>query len=131
MDELTQMKAWLAACEHWDGDAPQVDKTGAEIGSCGLFPLGLEVLSRRENLFGQVRCRCRLSFLIRKTAAVGQAAAAWLINLQNWVLRNSDSAPVFGRDQTVRAEKGTLARLSATGTGVYEVRISLEFTKGE
>ena len=131
MDELNLLTNWLLSCPVWQGDAPQVDHTDAQMNSCGLFPLGLEVLSRQENLLGQVRCRCRLSFALRKNCAVGQAAAAWLIDLQNWVLENSHSAPKFGADQSVRAEKGTLTKLTATGTGLYEVRIAFEFTKGE
>lgn len=131
MDELDFIKNWLVSCPYWDGDAPQVDKTGAELNSSGLFPLGLEVLSRQENLLGQVQCRCRLSFALRKTCPVGQAAAAWLIDLQNWVLEHGSSAPRLGENQTVRAEKGTLTKLSSTGTGIYEARIRFEFTKGE
>ena len=129
MDELDFIKNWLVSCPHWDGDAPQVDKTDAQLDSCGLFPLGLEVLSRRENLLGQVQCRCRLSFALRKNCAVGQSAAQWLLDVQNWVLENSANAPKFGIDQNVRAEKGALTKLTATGTGLYEARIAFEFTK--
>ncbi len=131
MDELDLIKNYLASCPFWEGGAPQVDKTDTQPGFCSVFPLGMEVLSRQENLLGQVQYRCRLRFALRRTAIVGQAAAQWLLDLQNWVLEHGSSAPRFGENQTVRAEKGTLSKLSGTGTGIYEVRITVEFTKGE
>lgn len=129
MEHLEQLKAWLMSFPLW-GDMPlTVDMTGAEPGDASLFPLGLEVLESRENLLGGKSARLRQSFLLRRTAARGEDAAAWLLAFQLWVQKNAHTAPVFGRRQAFRAEKGRLISAVQTGLGTYEVRLTIEYEK--
>ena len=129
MEELEKLKRWIVGFPRWGEAALTVDDTGAAPGSCGLFPLGVEQLRVREDVLGGKTLRLRQKFLLRRRAIRGEDAAGWLLELQNWAA--AGDAPVFGADQRVRWEKGKLSGGSQTGTGLYEVYIIFEYTKGE
>ena len=101
----------------------------AEPGNAGLYQKGLQELSRREDLLGNVTAICRYRFLLRLMV---QDLGSWLPDFQNWVQQQSlqGLAPRFGDGQeSLRAINGHLKEVSQPGTGVYEVELVAEFIK--
>lgn len=119
MDILEKVRAWLEGQEI----LPKVDTCGLSAGETGLFPLGMEQVSVREDVLGNRVRRMRYIFLLRRTAVPGLDAAAWLLQLQALAAKNP---PRLGTDQQFRAEKGRLVKNTSTGLGIYEVRLIAE-----
>lgn len=126
MEKLHLVRDWVMDFPGWEGDL-SIDTTDCAPGSCGLFPVGKEQLSRRENVLGNVRCRYRERFLLRRTAIKGCQAAAWLMAFTAWA--ESQAAPALGDNTTVRAEKGKLLSTAPDGTATYEVTVEFEYEK--
>ena len=103
-----------------------IDTLGPGPGSCGLYPVGLEQISRREDVLGNRTVGWRQIFLLRRVAARNEDAARWLLDFQSWVAQQSELG--LAPFETVRAEKGKLLRSDQTGTATYEVRLTGEFT---
>ena len=135
MERLEEMKNWLTTFPLWGEVVLTTDVLSAQPGDCGLFPQGLEVLEVREDVLGGQTLRLRQQFLLRRNALRGMDAAAWLLEFQKWVAQQSllGLCPVLGENQRFRAEKGRLVRTDTVGTGIYEVRLTAEYTneKGE
>lgn len=134
MEQLEKVRQWLQSAPIWDGQPLLVDATLPEPGNCGLFPLGQEVLSTRQDVAGNCVQRCRIRFLLRRKALRQEAAAVWLLRLQDWIREQSRQGhiPQLGdvaREERFRAEKGKLVRSTQTGTATYEVALAAEFTK--
>ena len=127
MEHLQELKNWLGGFGGWQ-DA-EVDSTGTQPEDTGLFPMGVQVVSNRGDVLGNVTRRLRQTYVLRRVAPRGESAAAWLANFQQWVLENAHTAPKFGALQTVRAEKGQLQKAAQTGLGIYAVTLTVEFTK--
>lgn len=127
MDFLEKILAWLRGFPGLESLA--VEQVGAKPGNCALFPLGLQELSRKQDVVGNTVTLCCQSFLLRRNGLRQAAAAGWLLELQDWVRQQSLAglAPRFGLDSSVRAEKGKLAQASQTGIGAYEVKIIFTF----
>ena len=137
MTNLTKLRNWLLTFPLWDeGWVLHTDHTEAQPGNSGLFPLGAEELSRREDVLGNVTVQCRYRFYLYRVTqqADPQANARWLLELQEWIRQHSatGAAPQFGDDpkqERLRAEKGKLNEVSQTGTGTYIVTLTAEFIK--
>lgn len=131
---LDKVTAWLKTCPLW-GERLTVDYTDGLPGSVGLFPLGVEEISRREDVAGGVSTHCRCVFhLDRVTEGQQNNAenARWLLSFQDWVRQQSLSgnAPKFGNAparECIRAEKGRLYKASQTGTAIYRVVLTAEY----
>lgn len=136
MTALEKMVQWLKTFPLWEDDL-HIDDLGAAPSNTGLYPGGLEEVSRREDVLGNVTVVCRLHFLLYRRTARQQdngESSRWLLQLQDWVQKQSAAglAPVFGDDpkkERIRAEKGKLQEASQTGTGKYAVAITAEFEK--
>ena len=136
MTALEEMVQWLKTFPLWEDDL-HIDDLGAAPSNTGLYPGGLEEVSRREDVLGNVTVVCRLHFLLYRRTARQQdngENSRWLLQLQDWVQQQSAAglAPVFGDDpkkERIRAEKGKLQEASQTGTGKYAVSITAEFEK--
>lgn len=136
MTALEKLVQWLKTFPLWEDDL-HIDDLGAAPSNAGLYPGGLEELSRREDVLGNVTVVCRLHFLLYRRTARQQdhgENSRWLLQLQDWVQQQSAAglAPVFGDDpqkEHIRAEKGKLQQASQTGTGKYAVSITAEFEK--
>ncbi len=138
MTDLEKLRQWLRAYPGWEtGAALHTDHIDGLPGSYGLYPVGLEVLSRKEDLMGNVTARCRYTYnLLRCTAGQQDSPqeAEWLMAFQAWVLSQSAAglAPRFGdvpAEEKLRAEKGKRKEASQAGTGTYTVNLVAEFTK--
>lgn len=119
MDILEKVRIWLEV----HGVLPAVDSCGLTAGETGLFPLGMEQVSVRENVLGNRVRQMRYIFLLRRTAVPGLDAATWLFQLQELAAKDP---PVLGEKQQFRAEKGRLVKNTSTGLGIYELRLIAE-----
>lgn len=133
---LEKMIAWLKTCPVCEGTL-YVDYTDGVPGSAGLYPAGVEEISRREDVLGNVQVWYKAHFELHRITAGQQdntENAAWLLQFQDWVRQQCRAglAPTFGDEparEHIRAEKGKLKTASQTGTGIYTVQLTAEYTK--
>ena len=130
---LEKMESWLQTFPGWE-DVLHFDYADGIPGSGGLYPRGVEELSRREDVLGNTVVRCRVTFLLRRTACPGKDSARWLLELQKWVMEQDllGLTPKFGdepRTERLRAEQGKLEKSFQVGSGFYTVLLHAEFTK--
>ena len=124
MEQLEILKNFLAG---FDGLSPAIDMTSPEPGSCGLFPQGTEEISRREDVLGNVTCRLRQTYLLRRVDIRGEMGASFMLRLCQWA--QDQPAPELGENTRIRWEKGRLVSVSQTGTATYEMKIITEYDK--
>lgn len=138
MTDLEKVRQWLLGYPEWDaGGLLYIDYTDAVPGNAGLYPNGLEELSRQEDVMGIVRVQNRYHFALYRVVSQQEdnaANAAWLLDFQNWVQRQCAAglAPTFGDEparERIRAQKGKLKEVSQTGTGTYVVTLTADFVK--
>ena len=127
MEQLGILKNYLMAFPEWGDTAITIDTTDPTPGSCGLFPLGTEELSRREDVLGNVKLRLRQTYALRRVALRQEEGAAFMAELAAWI--RTQPAPDLGENTRIRGEKGRLASVSQTGTATYELKIITEFEK--
>lgn len=133
---LETMIAWLKTYPGW-ADTLYVDYTDGVPGSAGLYPAGVEEVSRKEDVLGNLQVRYKAHFDLDRITTGQQdntENAAWLLEFQDWVRQQSGAglAPTFGDEpdrEHIRAEKGKLKSASQTGTGTYTVHLTAEYTK--
>ena len=130
---LDRMRTWLQTFPRWEGTL-QLDYADGVPGNCGLFPRGITELSRREDVLGNTKIRYGCAFVLRKTAAAGEENARWLLEFQNWIAEQDRQglAPQFGdepKSERLRAYEGRLEKHAQTGSALYTVQLSAEFTK--
>lgn len=134
---LTDLTGWLAAAPCLAGVRRwQIDDAGPAPGQAGVFPAGVTVLARREDVCGGLVLRCRAVFVVRLALPLGRAAqnAALLLALQSWVAAQSAAraAPRFGSDpdrETLAAAGGRLERAGPGGVGIYAIRLTAEYNE--
>ena len=124
MEQLEILKNFLAGFENL---SPAIDMTCPQPGSCGLYPQGTEEISRREDVLGNVTCRLRQSYLLRRVDIRGEPGANFMLRLCQWA--QEQPIPYLGENTRIRWEKGRLVSVSQTGTATYEMKIILEFDK--
>lgn len=135
MQELEKLRNWLQTFPGWDSEVCFADFTEGTPGNSGLFPQGMEEVSRREDVLGNLYLRCRYRFRLLRVADKSEDKnAQWLMDFANWVQAQSAAglAPHFGDEpdkETMRAEKGKLSQVRQTGASTYEVLLTAEFTK--
>lgn len=130
---LDKVTDWLRTFPGWEGTL-QVDYADHVPGNTGLYPQGMTELSRREDVLGNVKSRYCWAFLIRRAALPGEGNARWLMEFQNWVAEQDRMglAPRFGDEpgqERLRAFDGKLHSRQQTGSGLYTVMLTAEFTK--
>ena len=120
----------------------RVEDAGPGPGTGGLWPRGVTVLTRKEDVLGGVTLRCRAEFLLRlclplppRDDAQALRNAGRLLSLQSWVAAQSaaHALPAFGnglpQGETLRAVDGRLERADAGGTARYTLRLLAEYTE--
>ena len=124
---MEEVKNWLESFPGWGDKVLHLDLLPAQPGSAGLFPKGDTLLEMKEDLLGNVRCRCARQFQL----LIADIDCPWLQQFQNWVAQQSflGLGPQFGEEQTLRAEKGQLKERTAAGSAVYTVTLTAEFVK--
>lgn len=139
---LADLRDFLAGAPPLQGIPLRIDSAGPAPGTGGLWPQGVTVLTRKEDVQGGVTLRCRAEFLLRLCLplAPGDDAGALrnagrLLALQGWVAAQSaaHTLPGFGdglpQGETLRAENGKLERVDAGGTARYTLRLRAEYTE--
>lgn len=126
MEELNLVRSWVMGFPKWHGEL-LTDTVDVAPGSCGLFPVGKEQLSRREDVLGNVRCRYRDSFLLRRRAVKGEAAAAWVMDFAAWA--EGAHLPALGDGVQVSVEQGKLHAAAPDGTATYQVIVHFTYEK--
>lgn len=123
MELLQTLCAVLHKFPQWDGAALTVDQKDGTPHTCQLLPQGQTVLQSREDVLGNRVYLLRQKYLLRRVTYPGQAAAQWLLALQEWL--RSQKLPGV----RIWAEEGTLGNSTQPGTGIYEVIIYMEYEK--
>ncbi|MBQ7340906.1 MAG: hypothetical protein IJW41_01895 [Oscillospiraceae bacterium] len=131
MDMLEKIKSWLRTCPVLKMAEIHTDHLLAEPGSVGLYQKGLQEVSRREDLMGNVRVHCRYRFLLR---CMVLEDSGWLSDFQQWVQQQSARrlTPVFGdviTEERLQAVDGKLLERSQPGTRVCEIALAADFIK--
>ena len=137
MTALEKMTARLQTIPLWKEERLYADYLDAVPGNAGLYPGGLEEVSRREDVLGHVTVQNRLHFVLYRITPGQQdngENSRWLLEFKTWVQKQCalGLAPHFGDDPTqekIRAEQGKLKSASQTGTGKYAVAITAEYVK--
>ena len=129
MEQLNAVKTLLCSFPGWGDGSFTVDTPTGKPEESGLFPLGLQVKDRREDVLGNVRLRLRQSFLLRRVFPTGEAGAGWVMKLQNWLLQQAPQWECFGKRVHLWAENGHLVSSKQPGTGIYEVKIHVDYEK--
>jgi len=133
---LEKLKTWIAAYPGWQENVTlYVDYLGCVPGCAGVYPQGVEVLARREDVLGGVKERRRLRAMVYRVAGQEEdfaRDAAWWEDFCGWVAAQSAAglAPRFGNTEDrefVQARGGRLVRMPSAGTGVYGVEIVAEY----
>ena len=139
---LPALRDFLAGAPALSDLTLRVEDAGPAPGTGGLWPRGVTVLTRRENLLGGVSLRCRAEFLLRLCLPLppGDDAravrnAGRLLALQSWVAAKSaaHALPAFAsglpEGETLRAQDGRLETADAGGTARYTIRLLAEYTE--
>lgn len=134
---LDKIREWLATYPGWQkGITLFVDYLGCVPGCAALYPQGVEVLERREDVLGGVRTRNRLRCMVYRVAAQEEdfeKDARWTEGFCTWVRQQSDAglAPRLGDGKEwIQAKNGRLVRVPSAGTGVYGVELVAEYWTG-
>lgn len=126
-EQLNLVAAWVQQFPLWGGQALAVDTTPPKPGTCGLFPIGETEVSRKEDVLGNIVCRYRQEYLLRRVALRGENAAGWLMSFGRWA--RTAQPPAIGKDCVARATRGRLLTSVNTGIATYEIKISIEYTE--
>lgn len=133
---IRDLTAWLSAAPPLADIAFTTDALGPAPGGGGVYPQGVEVLKRTENLCGGVTLRCKAVFLVRLVLPSAAAAdnADRLLAVQRWVNSRRDHPRLGSAEphrETLTAGEGRLEQAGAEGTDRYIVRLMAEFTDKE
>ena len=138
MTDLEKVRQWVCSYPKWcEGEVLYIDHIDAVPGNSGLYPAGLEELSRHTDILGTVTVKCRYRFNLYRVATKQEddpENAQWMMDFQQWVQQQCAAGltPTFGdvpEQEWIRAEKGKLQDASQAGTGTYAVTLTAEFTK--
>lgn len=117
-----------------------VDFTDKVPSNGGIFPSGLQEISRREDIVGNITVANQYNFglyyVLPKPLdddATSTDNAEWLMEFQRWVQEQSLShaAPTFGNvdigKETIKAQNGVLYSQGDEGTAIYMVQLAAQF----
>lgn len=133
---ISGLLRWLAEAPPLADISMTADALGPLPGQGGLYPQGVTVIRRTEDVCGGVTRRCRAEFLLRLTLPSASAAhnAGRLLAVQDWVNSRRDHPRLGSTDldrETLTASGGRLEQAGAEGTDRYLVRLTAEFTDKE
>lgn len=142
MSDLDKIKAWISTFPGYDIlNHFGVDYTDKIPSNGGIFPSGLAVISRTEDILGNVTVQNQYNFglyyVFAKDPGDDVSAlinADWLMDFQMWVQEQSVRrlAPTFGdepRSEKIQAQNGVLYAADEEGTATYMVQLSATFKK--
>ena len=118
-----------------------VDYYSAQPDNSSIAPAGLQEISRKEDILGNIvvenQYSFSLEFVLMKSPGDDEGAtenADWLLAFQEWVQEQSIRrlVPTFGDEpkrETVKAQNGANTYADIEGTGIYTVLLSVNFIK--
>ena len=141
MTDLEKVRAWIRTYPDFDVLSEfQVDYTDQIPANGGIFPSGLQEISRVKYIYGDVLVTNQLNFglyYVFEKAPDDDAGAAvnadWLMDFQRWVQDQSvrGLAPSFGNydiaNERIKAENGVLYAADEEGTATYMVQLSIQY----
>lgn len=119
----------------------RIDYTDQIPANGGIFPSGLEEVSRKRDLLGNVtvvnQYNFGLYYVFEKAPgddAGAKVNAGWIMDFQAWVQEQSvlGLAPIFGdvpRQEKITAQNGVLYDAGDEGLATYMVQLSVQFIK--
>ena len=119
----------------------RIDYTDQIPSNGSLYPSGLEEVSRKTDLMGNVTVTNQYNFglycVFEKAPGddVGaEVNAGWVMDFQEWAQEQSvlGLAPAFGdvpRQEKITAQNGVLYEAEDEGTAMYVVQLSVQFIK--
>ena len=119
----------------------RVDYTDQIPSNGGIFPSGLVEINRQTDITGSVTVTNQYNFGLYCVFAkpsdddiTATINADWVMGFQEWVQEQSvtGQAPVFGdvpHSERIMAQNGVLYDADGEGTAIYNVQISVQFTK--
>lgn len=137
---LEKMRGFVAAYPGFDELAAiQVDYTGKIPDSAGLYPSGLQLVSREADVLGNVTCQNQYSYelfcLLEKSPDEDDGAtfnAETMLAFQLWVQEQDArrNIPQFGDDpkhERITAQNGEIYAADDEGTALYVVQLTASF----
>ena len=142
MTPLEKIRTWLKSYPGFDIlNNFQVDYTDQIPANGGVFPSGLEEISRVTDIFGNSTVENQYNFglyyVFEKSPNDDVGAtinADWIMDFQEWAQAQSctGEAPVFGdmpERERIVAQNGVLYDATDEGLATYMVQLSVRFTK--
>lgn len=142
MTPLEKIRAWLKTYSGFNIlEKFQVDYTDQIPANGGVFPSGLEEITRKTDIFGNTTVENQYNFglyyVFLKTPNDDAGAtinADWIMDFQEWAQEQSctGKAPVFGDIPTAErivAQNGILYDATDEGLATYMVQLSVRFIK--
>ena len=137
MTALETMTSWLKTFPLWDSQMLYVDCLDAMPENAGLYPEGLEEVTRRTDVLGNVTVENRLHFVLHRMTYGQQdnpLSSNWLLEFQKWVQQQCTAGltPKFGdvpSRERIWASAGKLKSANQTGTARYTVNLTVQFVK--
>lgn len=142
MTPLETMRAFVAS--YPDADilsTLSIDYTDQVPDMGGIFPQGIQEVSRRTDLLGNVTVTNQLNFALYTVLSkapeddVGATLnAEWQLGFQEWVQGQSALrlAPTFGDEplmESIAAQNGEIYSTPADGVAIYAIQISVIYQK--
>ena len=142
MSPLEKIKEWLATYPGHDILSDfQVDYTDQIKANGGVFPSGLEEISRVTDICGNTTVENQYNFglyyVFEKAPGDDTGAtinADWIMGFQEWVQVQSvaGDAPVFGdipSNERIVAQNGVMYDVTDEGLATYMVQLSVRFVR--
>lgn len=142
MSDLEKIRNWLLTYPQIGmAQGLKVDYYSEQPQGSSIAPSGLQEISRKEDILGNITVANQLNFALHFVFEkspdddVGATEnAEWLLDLQQWVQEQSilRKIPAFGDDpesETVKAQNGELTYADTDGTGIYTVLLSINYIK--
>ena len=112
---------WITAFSGFGGKQFRLDKLEAHSQAASVLCKGEEILSQSRDILGNLKQRKRLTLLVRVRGIDAQT----LLDFARWA---EDTAPVLGENQTLSIQQGSLYTSNPGAPGVYQCRVTLEYT---
>lgn len=142
MSALTKIRDWLQTFPgNKSLESLTVDYVSVQPGSGSIAPSGLDEISRKEDILGNITVENQYNFglyyVFPKSTEDDEGStqnADWLMDLQEWVQAQSiaGTAPSFGDEpltEQIQAQNGSIYGANEEGTAIYMVQLSVNFTK--
>ena len=132
MEFLQEIVTWLATFPLWPENVNlRLEEMGYLPGDVTVRQEGMVTKNRWQDITGQIFARVRVVLGLKKVGGMPNGYdAAWLLEFQNWVARESalGRVPTMGFDSQWWAEAGSMQGSVGAGTGVAGVRLVGEYT---